>query len=248
VPSQAKAIGARRVAAALDRHLEEDVASHLERAAVQRRAGAEEEGIEGLAVAAREVLVLHVVLDLQRVLERERLQVVADLVGHRLEELVLPVPGLVEPREREEGPVVERDDRADLARAAELRGVVLREALAQRVDLGDRGVRHRLPRDLQPVHPRAELRRDVVEDLLRPCPELLEGHPAPPRADLEGDPRALVGRGWMLRKPPNSLRSDTPASSDPPPPLRDPPGRPASPGVAGRALTSGSPVSGRRGS
>src|SRR5690606_10076085 len=152
--------------------------------------------IEREALVPLEGLVRRIVHALERVLARERLQVVPELVRERLPELALPVELVLALRELAERSPVERDDGAGRVGPSELGGMILREALAQRVDVRERRVRGGLARDHEPVHASLVLLRNLLER--GPCLALerTEVHvrqPLPPRGARADPPRASAG-------------------------------------------------------
>src|SRR5690606_4726387 len=106
----------------------------------------------------------------------ERLEVMLKLVRERLPQLLLPVEFGVLSRQAEERAVVEHDDGARRVRAAELRGVALRDALAERVDAIERGVRLRSALDPEPIDAGSILLGDPLPLLPGALLELVERH------------------------------------------------------------------------
>ena len=104
---------------------------------------------------------------------------VAQLVGERLPRLLAPIEA-THPGQRREGAVVEHDAGLEVGAVAT---PFERNALAQRVDVAPKGVRHGLGAHLDQHHPIEVRRRDLPQEPLDELPEVIEPH------------RQYVGRG-----------------------------------------------------
>src|SRR5690606_17241510 len=195
-----------------------------------RLAGTEEQRVERLALPPLEVLVRRVVHRHQRVLRGERFEVVLELVRQRLPQLVLPVEPLVQPGEPQERAVIQHDHGPRRVRSAVVGEVVLRDALAERVDVRQRGVRLRGPLHHQPGPARLAALGDpppdppgtileIVETQVRsspPDPSPGRGGGAPPPLPPPGR-----GRGSPFRPSPLELRVWVGESPPPRPSTRE---------------------------
>src|SRR5690606_34261438 len=126
-----------------------------------RLATAEKERIERLPLPSREVVIVRQIRLDQRILFGEVLEVMADLMGDRLEDLFLPVPVGILAAELEEGPVVERDGGAYLG--PEVGWIVLGEAFTEGEDVGEGRMEDGPAGDVDPVDALLVGGRDLIE-------------------------------------------------------------------------------------
>src|SRR5690606_2904062 len=107
---------------------------------------------------------------------RQRLEVVAQLVGERLPDLLVPVEVVVLLGDVKEGAVVQNDPGPGRVRSTPLRRIALRNALAQGVDLRPLRVRFRLALNEKAVHARLVAVGDPLPGGFCATPEGLEIH------------------------------------------------------------------------
>lgn len=159
-----------------DLAFDEDIAIHFEDARSENIARTEEERFERPSFTASEVLILGIVHLPECIIGSEMLEVVADLMGNRLEEFFLPIPIIPAAGKLEKRAIIEHDAGTNFTRPAEIGWVGFRQALAERVDLRERGMENGSSLDFQTIDALPIRRRNGVEDLLSTRFELGEIH------------------------------------------------------------------------